>query len=162
MIINKKFKIAKGITCIIICALIFSCKDNGVKSSSSKNIDTVDLLKRANYFYAQEEYLQAKQCYDTLISKDSSQGEYFFKRGYSKSMLLYDVYGAIADYQKAIEVNYNKKQKAYLNIGVLLRSQGKYDSAIIFINQCLKLDPNNPKALREKEEITMQSVKKIK
>lgn len=134
--------------------VLLSC--NGIcekKIANREAIDTTTLKERANYFYDAKEYLKAKLSYDTLITLDSMKAGYYFKRGYSKSMLLNDDEGAIADYLKSIQLNYSKKHSAYLNIGVLFRSKEKYDSALYYLNQCLKIDSANIKALQEKEEV---------
>ncbi|CAN5520169.1 hypothetical protein BH11BAC3_BH11BAC3_13610 [soil metagenome] len=120
----------------------------------------------ANEFYENKNYALAIVYYDSLILMNSIKGGYYFKRAYCKTMLSSDDPTAVADYLKSIEVNYSKKQSAYLNIGVayqfkaLFRSSTdqdkiiQLDSALYFYNQCLKIDPSNNKALQLKEEIS--------
>ena len=116
----------------------------------NKVIDTKNLAKKANLFYEQNDCQKAIACYDSLVLIDSTKGGYYFKRGFCKSMLL-DVISAIADYKTAIARNYSEKASAYLNIGVLYRvSLNKPDSAIFYYNECLKIEPDNEKATREK------------
>ena len=136
----------------IFILLLFSCNDSG-KKGPFESRDTSVIAEKANYYFQQKEYFKAKLLYDTLILIDSSKGEYYFKRGYSKSMLLNDDNGAIVDYFKSINHNYQKKQSAYLNIGVLYTSKGSYDSALYFYDECLKLDSGNSKAIKGKEEL---------
>ena len=151
--------------------VFFSCNSStvGQNISSRANVDSakydsLNLVERANYFYENKIYAKAKFSYDTLISIDSTKGEYYFKRGYCKSMIP-DSKGAVIDYLLSIEHNYDKKYKAYLNIGVLHRgnavfystSQNKsiaeYDTALYFFNECLKIAPNNVKAIKERDEV---------
>lgn len=113
-------------------------------------VDRKGLAKKANLLYEQNNWQKAIIDYDTLILLDSTKGGYYFKRGFCKSMLL-DITGAISDYKLAIARNYSEKASAYLNIGVLFRvSLIKPDSAIIYYNECLKIEPRNEKATREK------------
>ena len=96
---------------------------------------------------------------------DSIKGDYYFKRAYCKTMLSPDDPTAVADYLKSTEVNYSKKQSSYLNIGAAHQFKAVFisstdqeritqlDSALYFYNQCLKIDPNNNKAIQWKEEV---------
>ena len=151
---------------LVSCNVPSSQADINVRT---RGIDTLTekqkLTDRAKSLYDSEKYSQAKLCYDTLILLDSTEGEYYFRRGYCKSISDIDILGAIKDYSKSIEHNYNKKQKAYLNIGVLHRSNAvfrsstnsarivEYNKALHFFNECLRIEPENEKALREKKEV---------
>jgi tetratricopeptide (TPR) repeat protein len=134
-------------------------------SSPTKQTGNNSLEEKANKLYESESYAEAKSLYDTLIAADRANGEYYFKRAYCKSMLSSDDPSVIADYLQAIKHNYSKKQSAYLNIGAehrfraVFRSttnqarKAEYDTALYFYNESLKVDPNNAKALREKQEV---------
>jgi tetratricopeptide (TPR) repeat protein len=129
------------------------CNNTDQKKIESNNNDDLpirsdkeSLLNRANFFYKEKKYIEAIPLFDSLISMDSTTGVYYFKRGYCKTMLLNNPYGAIADF-KAIERNYFKKSSAYLNIGVLYSVVlNKPDSSIYYYNECLKIDPNDKDA----------------
>ena len=150
---------------IIVVACNNSSEQKNVRNSKETKqqtvIDTKALAKKANLFYEQNNYLQAISSYDFLISIDSTKGGYYFKRGYCKSMLLYNI-AAIADYKKAIERNYSEKKIAYLNIAGLYRIVlNKPDSAIYYYNEYLKIEPDNEKVKQAKEE-AIESLKKLK
>ena len=131
------------------------------------------LEERTNDLYQKEQYGKAKLCYDTLIRIDSTKGTYYFRRAYCKSRLSSDDQSVIADYLKSIGHNYEKKQSAYLNIGIEHRfravfrcftveaKKAEYDTALYFYNECLKIEPNNVKARQEKQEI-VKNLKALK
>src|SRR5204862_496915 len=62
-----------------------------------------DLVERATSFYKEKKYSEALLCFDSLINVDSTNGEYYFKRGFCKSMQSDNEVGAIEDFLKAIE-----------------------------------------------------------
>ena len=127
--------------------------------NSQTSFDIKSLAKRANSFYEQEDFQKAVISYDSLILVDSTKAGYFFKRGYCKSMLL-DKAAAIPDYKKSIELNYSGKQTAYQNIGELYQLVlRKYDSAIYYYNECLKIEPHNETAIKGKEESIKRLIK---
>lgn len=145
---------------LTLLIVFFSCgdslKEKDITTASKGGnavIDKQKLAERADDFYEKDKYLEAISSYDTLISIDSTNGEYYFKRGYSKSMLLHDAASAISDYFVAIERNYSRKASAYLNIAVLYRNDAKYDSALYYYNECLRTDDSNIKAIQGKKEV---------
>ena len=109
-------------------------------------------FKELRIFYKNDDYEKSLKCFDSLIFVNPVNGEYYFKRGYSKSMLLDDK-GAINDYWLAIKYNYNKKSSAFLNIGTLYRASGLYDSALYFYDKSIEIDSTYKKAIEEKEEV---------
>jgi tetratricopeptide (TPR) repeat protein len=152
--------------------LLFSCNN----SSNQKNLKSVSLEDTlstpegklaliANEFYESKHYALAILYYDSLISMDSLKGSYYFKRAYCKTKLSSDDPTAVTDYIKSIEMNYSKKESAYLNIGVAHQFKAVFrcstdqeriaqlDSALYFYNQCLKIDPSNNKAIQWKDEV---------
>jgi len=132
---------------LFYCILLFLCScSNNDKHRDDTFKKTAIIIDKANKHYNAEEYSLAKVYFDSLIKLDSLNGDYYFKRGYSKSMLL-DLSGAISDYSKTIKYNGNRKKSALLNTGTVYYNMGNYDSAIIYLNECLKLEPNNEKAL---------------
>src|SRR2546421_7568742 len=71
------------------------------------------ILERANFYYDNNNYESAIYSLDSLILVDSLNGDLFFKRGYSKSMMP-DIIGACEDYKRAIRLD-SHRQSAYLN-----------------------------------------------
>ena len=88
---------------------------------------------------------------------DSSNAEYYFKRAYAKSLFLnMDLESTLKDFNKALELNYRNKQSIFLNVGVIYTSIGKFDSALLYLNKCLVIDPLNPTANKMRNEILNQ------
>ena len=143
----------KTIFYLLFVLLINSC-DDSTKENEHVFLDTVEMEKVAQNFIDREEYNKAKLIYDTLIAFDSTKANYYFKRAYSKSLLMHNDSSAIADYQNAIFHGYQNKKSAYLSIGMLYKWTKKFDSAIYYFNECLRIDPKNSRAQKEKTEIT--------
>lgn len=143
--------VKNSLTIVSVIFLFYSCGDK--QSRDVINSDTEStLLIRANDFYNKDNYVQSKKCFDTLVSINNKNGEYYFKRGFSNYMI--DAYNeAIIDFMVAIDLNYERKHSAYLNIGTINRLKGKYDSAIYYYNRALAIVPSYEKAKREKEEV---------
>ena len=136
--------------------LLFSCTSDREKTTPNE----AEIFQRASHFYNKENFEKSLKCFDSLISINPLNGEYYFKRGYSKSMLLDDK-GAVNDYKAAIKYNYNKKKFAFLNIGTLYRAYGQYDTAIYFYDKAIEIDSTYKKAKEEKEE-TLKIMKDMK
>lgn len=156
----NKINSVYGQKLITLILILFSISCNDLKKEeeksqlSTKYVDVKTLAFRANNFYQTGKYLDGKLSYDTLISIDSLKSGYYFKRGYCRMMLLDDDDAAIFDYLKSIKGNYSEKEKAYLNIGVIYRLRNNYDSALYFYEECLKVDPNNAQAIKEKKDVS--------
>jgi tetratricopeptide (TPR) repeat protein len=137
--------------------LFCSCSQSGIKIIEQKSDE----------LYQQKLYSDAKDCYDKLITIDSTKGEYYFKRGYCKSMISSDDPTIISDYLQAIKHNYKDKKSAYLNIAaehyfrVLFRcstdkeQKTECDSALHFYSECLRVDPGNAKALQDYQRVAL-------
>src|SRR5580765_4220853 len=132
----------KYIYCLTIISFILSCKNQ----QREADLNEAKIYERTIKFYQQKNYPKAKDCFDTLISINPSNGEYYFKRGYSKSMILNDDNGAIVDFLNSIKYNYINKKSAYLNIGAIYKTNMKFDSAIFFYNKSLEIDSSFEKA----------------
>ena len=152
----QKIQKIKKYNFIYYILLLVSC--NNVKDKMKVNdFNYQAVFKRANYYYDNRNFIKAISSLDSLIAVDSLNGELFFKRAYSKSILP-DVISAQNDYKKAIKFNYRKKS-AYLNMGVLFAGMGKCNSAIIYLNECLKIEPTNKKAQNMKNACLENSLK---
>ena len=159
----------KSVLVVLFISFLWSCsnlpEEKSIASTENKKGTNQSLVSRANQFYKSKMYLEAKLCYDTLINIDSIQGLYYFRRAFSKEMLVYEDSSIETDYFKAIKYNYYKKQSAYLNLGIRHRfiavfrcftdkeKIAEYDRSLFFYNECLKIDPNNEKALKEQEQV---------
>lgn len=147
-------------------AISFAC-NNAVNQQKLIEVSTSDSTKqqklaaKGNSFYMSDRFLEAVKIYDTLISIDSTKAGYYFKRGYCKSMIFDSPDEAIADYLKSIEKNYSEKSISYLNIGALYNLHGRYDSALYFYDECLKINPNQQKAKQQRSEV-LQIIKSEK
>src|SRR5688572_1657726 len=119
----------------MLLIFLFSCNTSYKKTTPSEK----EIFNRALHFFNTKLYDKSLGCFDSLISINPLNGEYYFKRGYSKMMTLDDK-GAINDFYNAIKFNYDKKKAAFLNIGTLYRSYGMYDSTLYFYNKALEID----------------------
>lgn len=135
-----------------IIVLLFSCNDTSTNDSERRNSE-IYFAEKANISYRLDKFKEAKLYYDSLLILNPFNSEYYYRRGYSKFMLLYDNKGATEDFFSAIKYDYINKKSAYLNIGTLYRIGEKYDSAIFFYNKALEIDSNYKKAKKEKNEV---------
>lgn len=129
---------------LIILGFLIACGTKSKQYVPSKE----KLLAKANFFYEKEDYFKAKLYFDTLININPFDGEFYFKRGYSESLLL-ESESAIKDYKMAIAYNYRPKS-ANLNIGVIYFNDSLFSKAVPFFEKCLELEPNNKVALELK------------
>ena len=129
---------------LLFLIFFFSCNDKG-KTPASSNYDIDKIKFEASQSYERNDYRNAIILYNDLIKTDTTQGEYYFKRGYSYSM-LFDVEDAVQDYLKAIELGY-RVAHSYNNIGVNYSTIN--DSlAIVYFRKSLELDRNNAMILK--------------
>ena len=110
--------------------------------STSEKKPTPNLIKlKADSYYDLGNYDSSRLYFTYLIRMDSLNGEYYFKRAYSNSMLL-NQSGSINDYLKAAKLKY-KQAKAFYNIGI--NYQLRNDSlALIYYKKCYEIDPSYP------------------
>ena len=130
-----KIKIIHFAFFLVLTFTLVNCSSNEKKSG-------FDLLKsKADSYYKLGNYDSSKLYFTYLIQIDSLNGEYYFKRGYSNSMLLKQS-ESINDYLKAVELKY-KPAKAFYNIGV--NYELRNDSlALIYYKKCYEVDPSYP------------------
>jgi tetratricopeptide (TPR) repeat protein len=147
-----KVKIAAIGTLVII-----SCTNN-FRRKQNQNPNIV-LLEKADSCYQNKDFVHAIIYYGSLIKLDSLNGQYYYKRAYSKSM-LFDLDGAIVDYSKTIKLNPERKN-AYLSIGMIYFATKHYQEAIPFLDKCLDIDPNDKMAKKFKESCLNKLVKEI-
>ena len=144
---------------LAILFLFFSCDLKGKESANS--LIKSELEKKAQFYYKNKDYLVAKKYFDTLLLKEPTNGEYYYKRAYSNYMLLNYDNEAISDFMNSIKYNYKNQKGAYLTIGTIYRIHGKLDSALSFYNKALIIDSSYEKAKSEKKEV-LKIIEKLK
>jgi tetratricopeptide (TPR) repeat protein len=108
-------------------------------SQAHKGSKRTLLEAQAFYDYDHDKYALAKFYLDTLINLDSTKGEYYFKRAYSREKLSDSL--AIDDYQKAITLNYGVA-RAYKNMAIDMMQVENDSLALILFNKAFKADPS--------------------
>jgi len=109
----------------------------------------LELKTDADSNYKENNYYKAIKLFNQLIRLDSTKGEYYFKRGYSYSMML-NGEDAIKDYLKSAAMGY-RVSTSYQNIGANYSTIN--DSlAVYYLNESLKYDPDNKVAMRVRSE----------
>lgn len=143
------------ISFIYFLLIFFSCDQQKPNDKTVKNIET-QIKKQADSFYYAKNDLNAAVLFTKLIALDSTKGEYYYKRGYSYSMLL-NADDAINDFLKAAKLNY-RTAKAYRNIAVNYFTIN--DSlAVYYINKSLQVDPTDTSAMKLKQKYEEQWMK---
>ena len=132
-------------------SFFFSCKSKNLQAEV--NLDEAKIYERAISLYQQKEYPEAGVCLDTLLSINPLNGEYYFKRGYTKFMIMNDDDGAISDFLNAIKFDYYNKKSVYLNIGTIHYRNMQLDSALYFYNKSLEFDSSFEKAKNARNEV---------
>lgn len=112
-----------------------------VGCSSKEKKSGIDLIKSKAYFYYKKRNYDSSSIYFTyLIQLDSLNGEYYFKRGYSNSILLKDN-ESLNDYLKAAKLNY-QPAKAFYNIGINY-SYNNDSLALKYFEMCYEIDTSD-------------------
>ena len=101
---------------IYVSLFVLSCTNNDTSHSKLTKSNVEELKISADKYYDSNAYVKAIIILDKLISIDSTNGEYFFKRGYSYSM-IFNVEEAVKNYSKSISLGY-RVSSAYKNIGI--------------------------------------------
>jgi len=109
-------------------------ENNKPESSSLKRI-------KADIAYNSYNYNLAEKLYSSLICVDSTDGSLFYKRGVCFGK-LYNQKKAIKDFQKSIELKY-RISDSYCNMSIAYITILDDSSAIVCINKCLSINPND-------------------
>lgn len=126
----------------------FSCRHVDHKKIESA-IDYKRIESEAMSAYERNDYRNAVILFSELLKADSTKGEFYFKRGYSYSMLL-NVEDAIKDYKKAIACGH-RVADAYNNIGINYSTID--DSlAIVYFKKAIEAGYDNNKIYERIEE----------
>jgi tetratricopeptide (TPR) repeat protein len=152
----------------------FASCNNSQDEEIFKNISVEDSVNKsdeisvmtANMYFDEEMYKLAIPYYDSLIIRYPQKGSFYFKRAYSKRQVDYNDPSVISDYETSIELNYSQKDLAFFYIGQAHHFNGlfrcsneeeivvEFDSAIYYYNECLKINPNNNYAIKEKNKVS--------
>lgn len=101
------------------------------------------LTHLADSLFVVGDYIKAKEYCDDLIKMDSTNDYAFFLRGRIHAV-NWNKYGALTDFNKAIELNPTESnyyiEKAKFNMNSTYRSLAKHD-----FEMAIRLEPNNPK-----------------
>ncbi len=109
-------------------------------------LSEMEIKRMADSFYDNDKYDSAIKYFTFLIHSDSTQGEYYFKRGYSFGMIS-KKRKAIADFEKSIVLKY-RVSDSYLNIAAdtLLENDSM---ALFYFEKSYEADSQNVKAAHE-------------
>lgn len=132
------------ILALLVLASCSSKKEKNREDNTWTDENVKKLEAIANEAYSKDQYSNAIFLYNKLIGLDSTQGEYYFKRGYSYSMLQ-NTDNATQDFLRSIRLEY-KVSKSYQNIGSMYFALISNDSlAAYYFSKALKYDPTNEK-----------------
>lgn len=141
---------------LLICTLVLmmcsrNSEDGSVDNSGkdvehfeSKNVNLLELALEANSNYEERKFDIAIKYLDTLIQLDSTNGEYFFKRGFSKAQIS-DYSSSSIDFREAINKGY-KPSLAFFNLGLNESLLGHDSLAIVYLKKSLEIDPKYQRA----------------
>ena len=127
----------------MIISTVHSCQN-----TTDDKIEKLNLL--ANRYYLGNNYVGAIKLFTELIEIDSSNGEYYYKRGYCNTQID-SVEMSTYDYLKSVSYGY-RLADSYYNIGLNYLYTFKYSEALKYFKKALELSPNDTKI---KDEIDM-------
>lgn len=142
---------------LFLLILIVSCKDqssNKIVSNKSK------LEKQASNHMNKEEFEKAIPILNSLIFMDSTEPEYYYKRAYSKARTNLNFYGAIGDYKLAYKYKLKDSFDVLLSLAVCYSFIGEFDSSIYYYDRCLRINPNDEIARKQRNEVIQLSRQK--
>lgn len=145
----------------LICEFLFlvQCHQprNHTESSPEHSTDEVADTSAINFsaelFYEAGQYLEAANEYKKLITLDSLNGKYYFRRGYS--LVQIDSFSLASKYYAKAAVLKYEEAECYFVIGTLYSRDFNDTLAIKCLEKALKLDPG-----MEKAKIFLSSLKK--
>lgn len=129
---------------LLIMTSFNSCHDNTTKKEKFE-----EQLSKANAFYKGKDYKSAFGIFDSLIKKDSLNGEIYYKRGYCK-LQLFDPRTSKEDFENAVRLGYRVKD-SYLNLGAI---ECFYNDslAVKYFDAVLDIDSTDVKAKMYRRE----------
>lgn len=128
---------------LILSLILYGCrhteKDHYESVVYARDSTKWKLLQdTANDYYKNDEYTKSIEYFSKLIVHDSTQGEFYFKRGYSYAMLI-NKSKAIDDFKKSLLYNFKNASSCY-NIGVNY-SYVDDTLALRYFKKCKEIDP---------------------
>jgi tetratricopeptide (TPR) repeat protein len=143
-------KITRRFVYFTILMSVFSCSSNNnnlnkehTVSDRSGGMEIDSTLNKMNLAYNQDDYKNALIYIHTLIKMDSTNGEYYYKKGYCESG-LFNTNESIKAYQISI-IHHYRVIDATFSIGVLY-SLTNDSIAKSYFEKCLAIDPNYERA----------------
>jgi len=142
---NRKIdlKLKKIIALSVLLTFILGCVQSTKQDKKEINITKIKSL--ADSCYEKNNYEQARIYLDELIQADSSNGELFYKRGYSYAQLT-NFEKSSMDYLKAVSLGF-RVSDAYYNLGINQIPSLNDSLAIYYLEESLKLSPNAPETI---------------
>ena len=126
---------------LLIVIFSVSCTQSS-KQSEKKEIDINRVKSLADSCYERNDFEKSLSYLNQVLSRDTVNGEYYYKRGYSQAQLA-NFPESSKDYFKAAQLGF-RKADAYYNLGlnqiVLLNDS----LAVFYFNKALELNPNAP------------------
>lgn len=115
------------------------------QNSSTSNYTSENLIQTAIKYYEEKDFAKSVATFSKYLENDKNNTDVIFYRALAKTELN-DFYGAIADYERIIELNsnyplqYNKLATVYNNKAYTLVRLKKYKEALPFVEKALELD----------------------
>lgn len=131
---------------MLVLIFLVSCKQSKkelpihVSENSRNKIQSLRFV--ADSLFRRNRYIEAIKYFDTLVQLDPRNGSYYYCRGYSYTMVYQrpKIKEAIADYNKSIELGYEKAD-SYFNLGLSYMFED--DSTAMFcFEKSLEINPN--------------------
>jgi Flp pilus assembly protein TadD len=114
------------------------------------------LEEKAFYYYSNKTYREAINYLDELIRLDSTNGEYYFKRGYCYSELSNDSH-AFFNFEKAIEFKYSVAN-ANMNIALIAMKNDRDSAALLYLEKALKAGSTENEKIQKLIKMCKQQV----
>ncbi|MCH7403876.1 tetratricopeptide repeat protein [Belliella kenyensis] len=133
---------------IILGVLVLECevKNKEVKQrleneQSEITISKEELIEKANSFYDKDDCIKSIKYLTKLIEIDSTNGDFFFKRGFCYAGID-SLNASTRDYIKAAELEH-RVADAYYNIGLNYTMQFDDSMALKYFFKALEISPND-------------------
>lgn len=132
---------------LCFCLLFSNCRE----FEKNPQINKMELEKRLDIYYNLDLYGRVIAVTDTLISLDSLNGSYYYKRAVAYA--FFKIYDSSNYYFfKSAKLNYRMKD-SYYSIAVRNHLDGKDSMALRIFDAILSVYPNDSIILKERDEI---------